>query len=241
VTATVQGAQERIELVARLFAENGMKRLFKGLLRLIVRHQDKPRVVRLRGKWVQVDPRYWDADLDVQVNVALGRGTDQDKMQFLTAIAAKQEQIMQTAGPMNPLASVPEYRNTLAQITALAGFKDAARYFKEIDPQHLQQLAQQPPPPDPNMELVKIEAQKVQAQIQIDQAKLQQAAQEAQMKHEAEMEKMRLETMVKLAEMEAKYGTQKSVAELEAEVRRGTEIEKAALNSAAKMHGGLNG
>jgi len=45
--------------------------------------------VRLRGKWVNIDPRYWDADLDVQVNVALGRGTDQDKMQFLSLIAAE--------------------------------------------------------------------------------------------------------------------------------------------------------
>ena len=241
VTATVQGAQERIELVARLFAENGMKRLFRGLLKLIVRHQDKPRVVRMRGKWVEVDPRYWDADLDVQVNVALGRGTDQDKMQFLMLLAQKQEQIMQTAGPMNPLCSVFEYRNTLAQVCALAGFKDAQRYFKEIDPQQMQMMAQQPPPPDPNMELVKIEAQKAQAKIQHDQLKLQLDAQEIQMRHQSDMEKMRLETMVKVAEIEAKYGTQADVARLEAEIKRGIEIEKASIGAAARMHGNVTG
>lgn len=242
VTATVQGAQERIELVARLFAENGMKRLFRGLLKLIVRHQDKPRVVRLRGKWVQVDPRYWDADLDVQVNVALGRGTDQDKLQSLALIAGKQEQIMQAAGPMNPLVTIFEYRNTLAQMCALVGLKDANRFFKELDPQQIAAMAQQQgPPPDPNMELVKIEAQKAQAKIQHDMLKLQQDQQEIQLKHQAEMEKMRLDAMIAVAEIEAKYGTQADVARLEAEIKRGVEVEKASINAAAQMHGQMNG
>jgi hypothetical protein len=76
VDATVQGAQERTEMTARLFAENGIKRMMRGILRLVCRHQDQPRMVRLRGKWVEADPRSWDADMDVIIHVALGRGTD---------------------------------------------------------------------------------------------------------------------------------------------------------------------
>jgi hypothetical protein len=91
------------------------------------------------------------------------------------------------------------------------------------------------------MELVKIEAQKAQAKIQHDQLKLQLDAQEIQMRHQSDMEKMRLETMVKVAEIEAKYGTQADVARLEAEIKRGIEIEKASIGAAARMHGNVTG
>lgn len=242
VDATVQGAQERIELVARLFAEQGMKRLFKGLLKLIIRHQDQPRVVRLRGKWVSVDPRYWDADMDVRVNVALGRGTDQQRMQFLMLVAQKQEQIMQLLGPNNPLCTVAQYANTLAEITTLAGFKNTTKYFNQVDMQQvaaMQQAAAANPPPDPNMMLVQIEAQKVQAKAQVDAAKLQADAVEAQMQDQREREKMHLDAMVRVAEIEAKYGTQVNVAQIEAMIARDQELSKAQIEADATKHGHL--
>lgn len=234
VTATVQGAQERIELVARLFAEQGMKRLFKGLLRLVTRHQDQPRVVKLRGKWVSVDPRYWDVDMDVKVNVALGHGTDQDKMQFLMLVAQKQEQIMQTLGPNNPLVDVSQYRNTLAQITNLAGFKDASRYFKPVDMQQVEQMMQaasQNQPPDPQAMLVQIEAQKVQAKATMDQAQLQLDAQKMQMEDARERQNNQLDAMIKIAEIEAKYGTQVNIAQVEAIIKREQALEEARINA----------
>jgi len=230
VTATVQGAQERIELIARIFAENGMKRLFKGLLKLLIRHQDKPRMVRLRGKWVQIDPKYWDAEMDVQVNVALGHGTDTDKLQFLTMVASKQEQVMQTLGPQNPLVDVSQYRNTLAQICTLAGFKDASRYFKPVDMQQVEQMVQQQAqnqPPDPNMMLIQIEGQKVQAQAQLDAAKLQADIEDSIRQDQREREKMQMDMLVRVAEIEAKYGTQVNVAQIEATVRAETERNNA--------------
>ena len=242
VNATVQGAQERIELVARLFAENGMKRLFKGLLKLLIRHQDQARMVRLRGKWVQIDPKYWDADMDVQVNVALGHGTDNEKMQFLMMVAQKQEQIMQTLGPSNPLVDAGQYRNTLAQICTLAGFKDASRYFKPVDMQVVQQMMQQQQqnqPPDPNMMLVQIEQQKVQAKSQVDAAKLQADAQDSMRKNQLEQQKMHLDAMVRMADIEAKYGTQVNIAHVEAMIQRDQEMSKAQIGANADMHGQL--
>ena len=242
VTATVQGAQERIELVARLFAENGMKRLFKGLLKLIIRHQDQPRMVRLRGKWVQIDPKYWDADMDVQVNVALGHGTDNDKMQFLMMVAQKQEQVMQTLGPSNPLVDVSQYRNTLAQICTLAGFKDASRYFKPVDMQAVQammQQQQQNQPPDPNMMLVQIEQQKVQSKTQLDAAKLQLDAQDSMRKNQLDQQKMHLDAMVRMADIEGKYGTQTNIAHVEAMIARDQELAKAQIAADSVNHGQL--
>jgi hypothetical protein len=239
VTATVTGAQERIELVARLFAENGMKRLFKGLLKLVVRHQDQPRMLRLRGKWVEVDPRYWDADLDVQVNVGLGRGTDQDRMQFLMLVAQKQEQIIQLMGPANPLADVSQYRNTLAQICNLAGFKDASRYFKPVDPQALQQQMQQPPKPDPNEMLVQVEAAKVQASIQRDNQKLAADVQDSMRQDERERMKIHMDGMLRLADIEAKYGTQVNSAQLEALINRDQAVTQAQIDAETSRHNAM--
>ena len=62
------------ELMVRTAAE-GLRRFFRGILRLITRHQDIPRTVRLRDEWVQVDPRHWNADMDCAVNTGLGAGT----------------------------------------------------------------------------------------------------------------------------------------------------------------------
>jgi hypothetical protein len=124
VAATVSASQQRIELIARIFAESGMKRLFTGLLKLAVQNQRAERMVRLRGQFVPVDPRSWDANMDVIINIALGGGTEQEKVAVLTTVLAKQEQILQQAGMDNPLVSLAQYRNTLAQILALSGFKD---------------------------------------------------------------------------------------------------------------------
>jgi len=225
VTATVQGAQERIELIARIFAENGMKRLFRGLLKLICRHQDHARVLRLRGKWVNVDPRYWDADMDVSVNVAFGHGTDQDRMQFMMLLAQRQEQIMQLLGPSNPLVDISQYRNALAKITELAGIKDVSRYFKPVDPQQAQILAQQlnmSKPPDPNLALVAIEQQKAQvsqakaqADIAMNSEKLAIEREKAIMEDARERERIQAEAMLRAAEIQAKYGSQIDIARLE--------------------------
>ena len=225
VTATVQGAQERIELIARIFAENGMKRLFRGLLKMVCRHQDHARVLRLRGKWINVDPRYWDADMDVSVNVAFGHGTDQDRMQFMMMLAQRQEQIMQLLGPSNPLVDISQYRNALAKITELAGIKDVSRYFKPVDPQQAEMMAQQMSqnkPPDPNQAFVQIEQQKAQvaqakaqADIAMNSEKLALEREKAMMEDARERERIQTEAMLRVAEIQAKYGSEVDVARLE--------------------------
>lgn len=250
VTATVTGAQARTELVARIFAETGLKSLFRGLLKLIVRHQDKPRTIRLRDQWVTVDPRYWDADLDVKSNVALGRGTDQDRMMFLMQVLQKQELIISQMGMMNPVCGVPEYWNTLDQLCSLAGFKDTTRYFKQPNEQTMQMLAQQAQqqkPQDPNQQLVQIEAGKAQAKIQGDQIKLQQDAAAAQaedarqrekmaMDHRVAMEGIRKDLMLGIARLEAETKVKIDLGELDARVSLATaEITAATQRHAAEQ------
>jgi hypothetical protein len=132
VSATVSAAQAQIELIARIFAETGVKALFGGLLRLITRHQDRPRTVRLRGKWVEIDPKSWDAEMSVKINVAIGAGTADEKLGTLMAVKETQEGILQLLGPENPIVSMANYRHTLAKILELSGWKNADAFFKPV-------------------------------------------------------------------------------------------------------------
>src|SRR3954465_1173770 len=162
----VTGAQERIELVARTLAETGFRDLFKGLLQEITDNPIPERMIRLRDKWTKVTPDAYDATMDVMVNPAIGRGSDQDRLSMLMGIKATQETIITQYGADTPMVSPIEYRNTIVDIIDFAGMKNASRYFKAITPEQLQQ-ALQAKSQAPNHEMVyaQAEADKVRASI----------------------------------------------------------------------------
>ena len=177
VAAMMKSNSGKLELIARIFAETGVKSLFQGILHLLGKYQDKPKIVRMRGKFVQFDPRTWANEYDVSINVGLGSGDRDQKLAMLQMMLAKQEQIIQAYGPSNPLVSVGQYRNTLARFIEAAGYKDAKAFMNEITPEMDAQLSQpQPPTPDAQAEvaqlLAQVEREKTQAKAQIDAAKL---------------------------------------------------------------------
>jgi hypothetical protein len=143
VSAAVGAAQMQIEMIARLFANIGMARMFCGILKLIKTHQDKTRVVKMKGSWTEVDPRFWNAGMDATVNTALGRGTEQERLSALTLVAEKQEQVMQLVGPDNPLVNWEKYRNTLAEMVTLAGYPNADKFFLPVEQGQMVQQFQQ--------------------------------------------------------------------------------------------------
>lgn len=211
VNAQISASQDRIELIARTFAETGMRQLFSGLLRLITRHQDKPLLIRLRGQWVPMDVSQWDANMDCVVSVALGRGDDAQQMGFLTQLAQKQEQILQTMGLGNPLVKPSQYANTLSQIVRKAGFKNPESFFTPLGPEQdaaLAQMAQasQGQAKDPNQLLAEVELAKAQAETF---ARLQsQAIERAKLQLDADLKRDEMEANVilKAAEIAAKGG-----------------------------------
>ena len=111
VSAMMTAAAGKLELVARIFAETGLKSLMKGILHLVSKYQDKPRVLRLKGQYIQFDPRAWSNQYDVTINVGLGTGNRQEQLAMLQMIMQKQETILQGYGPANPLVSVWQYRD----------------------------------------------------------------------------------------------------------------------------------
>ena len=142
VAATLTKAQERISGIAFVFASGGMRQLFRGILKTITENQDRVRIIRLRNQYVPIDPRGWNADMDVIVNVGLGAGLVEDKMNLLAAVAAKQEQILSMLGP-SEFVSLSHYRHTLARMVELGGWRNADEFYGEITPDLEQQLVQQ--------------------------------------------------------------------------------------------------
>lgn len=189
VAASTAAAGGKLELVARIFAEGGVKSLFKGILQLLCKYQDKPTLMRMRGKYIPVDPREWSNQYDVDISVGLGTGSKAEQMTMLQMVLAKQEAILQQFGPANPLVSVGQYRSTLGRFIEAAGFTDSAEFFKEVTPEIEQQLAQpKQPQPDPTTQAL---IQQSQAQIQIAQQKAQADIQAAQQKAMAEIQLQR--------------------------------------------------
>lgn len=234
VNATISAAQCQIRMVARIFAEFGMKPLFRGILRTLKHHSMRPRMVRLLGHWVTVDPRDW-SDYDVSVDVALGRGSTTERLGALDRIAGKQEQVIATLGPDNPLCGVAEYRYTLAKMVELAGFKDASRFFKPILPSQNQAANAGAPKPGQNdataqalvqAETIKQESAQKQKAAELDldfkktQAELVAKAAQAKSDDDFRRDQLDAETALKVAELRAKYGAQIDLANITALMER---------------------
>jgi hypothetical protein len=215
VAATIGASQGRIELQARILAE-GMKKLFKGILYLMTTHQDKPRMVRLRNEWVEIDPRVWNSSMDVTVNIGLGNGDTNERIQALTMIAGKQEQIMQQFGLSNPVVTPAMYIRSIQKIIELSGFKDASSYIQTL-PADFQMPQADAPKPTPEEVLAQVQAQSIQADIQKKAAELELKREQMIRDDDYRRDQMAQDLMLKKYELELKYNTQISTAEIEAQ------------------------
>jgi hypothetical protein len=213
VNATISASQGRIELTARILAE-GMKKLFKGILFLTITHQDKARMVRLRNEWVQIDPRFWDATMDANINIALGNGDTNEKLQALMMIMSKQEQILQQLGPTNPLVTPQQFSNTLRKIVELSGFKDTTSYFQQIPADYVPPTP--PQKPSPEEVLAQVQAESIKADIQKKAAELELKRQQMLLDDDLARDKMAQDMYLKKYEIELKYKSQISTAEIDA-------------------------
>lgn len=138
VRIIAEAGSARIELVARAFAEQFLKPLMIGIHGLIRRHSGKAETYRLRGKWVEVDPRQWKTRHDMTVSVGLGTSDKQMQLQSQMMILAEQKQALQVG-----LATPANLYQSLSKLVELTGEKSAEKYFTDPSKQEPQQ------PPDP--------------------------------------------------------------------------------------------
>jgi len=154
-------ADMRLDLISRNFAE-GFTELFKLVLKLICQHQDKKAQVRLSNGWVDIDPREWRNQFDVSINVGIGLGNKDQKVNHLMALLAQQEKVF-PLGIANPQGI---YQSS-SELARLLGFKNGDKFFS--DP--AKNPPAPPPPPDPAQMQMQAEQQKTHMQMQASKEK----------------------------------------------------------------------
>ena len=198
VNATMTAAQSRVELIARCFAETGVKELMKNIYELVLKNQDHERVVMLRNKWVPVRPDMWRDQYDCTVSVGIGNGNRDQQLMHLSTM-------LQFAGDAmrGGLKIVNEQNmyNMGAALVKNMGFQNVDDFL--TDPSTV------PPQPNPQEQLEQAEIQLKQKELEIKAADIQVKVQKMQQ----EAKKDAVDAQLKMAELQ-----------LEAEQGRGVAI-----------------
>jgi hypothetical protein len=204
VEAVINGAQERVELVARVLCETGFRDLFTGLYNEICENPNPPRTLRINGKFVPFDTSTFDQSMSVEVNPNLGKGNDMVRMMALSGIKNDQQALVAQMGLGNPICGPIEMLNTMEDMLALANVKNVSRYFKTPNPMQLQQMLSAPKQPDPQamaaqamQDKVRGETAKAVGQQNIDRQRMQQENafkhQQLQAKTQIDLQKLDLQ------------------------------------------------
>jgi len=209
VAQIMNASQQRIELVARTFAETGVKELFKLVHYLVRTTLTKPDIIRLRNKWVEVDPREWKARKDLSISVGLGAGNKDQQLVHLTSILNMQKEAI-AVGLTNP----EKIYNALAKLTQNAGFKNPEEFW--VNPANTPEQEGQPNKPSEAEIMVQgqlqIEQQKAQAQLQQEQVRSQNDViiEREKIAAQAELERfkaqLKAETDLAIAQIKAQSG-----------------------------------
>lgn len=219
----------KIELIARNQAELGWSRVFKSLLKLVVKHQDKPETVRLRDKWVEMDPRHWNASMDATINVGLGTGSRDRDMSMLANVMQSQTMMidrMAGAGMMaEALDMLPKINRTLIKAAESAGIKNPEQYYPDFSDEVMQgikaKLEEKSGQPSPEQQQAQA---KMQADMQAKQMEGQMKAQQMQMDAELRREQMGAEMQLKREQMIAEIQLKREQMSAEIELKRQTAL-----------------
>lgn len=221
VAATISGRNRIVELLARNLAETGMVALFRLILRLAVRHQDQPRQLKIANQWVQMDPRAWNAEMGLRINIAVGQGTIEERRASLQWVEQKMADVLLRLGPGNPLTSLTQYRHCLAKIVDLSNIGSPEEYWLPVQDERAAATAvAQASQPDPQAQaaqaLAQVQVEQIKADISVKHAELQLKREEMLRKLALDERRIEVESQLKLAELEAKYKQAIEVAGIQA-------------------------
>lgn len=163
-------AESRIELIARIFAETGIKGMFRQIHELLQKHQDKAKVIKLRNKWVSIDPREWRTRMNMTSKVGLGTGDRQKLSMTMEGIMMQQEKLM-AGGGAGILVTQKNIYNAINDYAKYNGLNDAQAYFTDPDSPEAQQAIQAQQNQQPSNPLAEVEQIKGQFKIEADKMK----------------------------------------------------------------------
>lgn len=183
VTAALTNAQGRLELIARVFADTGVRNMFKSIYNLIQRYEDRKKVVRLNNTYFQIDPSSWREDLDVDIEVGIGYGDQDVRLQNISNFATLIEKVgQQTQGMIQP----GNVYNLVREIADEMGIKNVDKFISTPPTE--------PPPPSAQDQLQQAQAQAMVTQAQATQLEAQVKAKELEIKAaKLELERVEIE------------------------------------------------
>ena len=194
-------SQMRMELIARIFAETGIKDLGYKMFELICKYQQKEKILKIRGKFIPMRPFEWRDKVNVTVAVGLGTGSKEQQLILLTSILERQLQAINLQQNVyGPMVNLRNVYNTLKKLIENAGLGNVEPYFMDPDvgQSQMPQL-----PPKPPTEFEKVSLAQVQGQNEREVIKT-----NVEMKRiEAEMRAKLLDYEIKIKELELKYST----------------------------------
>jgi len=221
VATMSNAANGKLELIARIFAETGVKSLFQSIFRLLCKYQVNSRTIMINKKPMVFNPREWSEQYSISINVGLGTGSRAEQLATMQMILGKQEQIIQGYGLNNPLVNLKQYRDTLAKFIHMAGFKDASSFLQDITPEQAQQIAQADQPKvDPSVqaaqEFAKVERDKAELKAQTEMAKLELQKQQMELDNarkqlELQMQEFKIQADAQNASEKSRSDSMKSV------------------------------
>ena len=222
-------AQQRIEMIGRIFAEGGVKDVFSKILKCVVMHQQQERMVRIHNQWVPMDPRNWDTQYDVTIQVGLGYGNDEKRALALTNVINAQKELAGNMG-FGP-GSIVSRQNVYASLTDLTkeGGIDGAKYFTQPAPDG-SDMPQ--PQPDPNQTFME-------NQLKIEGEKLNVRREEIQAEQARKMQELEAELQMKGQELEMKMAEMNQRLAIERE-KIAANIEQTAAKIAADAEAGAS-
>ena len=192
-------ARSKIELLARVIAEIGLKPAFHHIHELMMKNGYKKKAMKLRGKWVEVSPSAWKSRSDSDVMIGIGKISRERRIMGFEAIAQKQDTLV-AAGAMGTLVMPFHIYEANRQWAKAMGF-EPSQFFQ--DPRQLP-----PPPPQAPSAQDKLMETQGQAMMLDGQSKM--------LRAQNEREKIALDA--KRLEMEAQYKQAEQF--MKAEVKR---------------------
>ena len=205
ISAATESSMQRIELIARIFAETGIKDLFRNIYSLIQRYENRQKMAYLNGKFVPIDVSRWKEKLNCTVNVGVGSGSQNSKMQTMSGIMNILQTVVQNGG-MGSLVTTQNLYNAISEFIAQSGYKNSDMFISNPQMMPPQQ------PPEPSLD-EKVAAQKAQVELQ----KLQLQAQELEIDTQLKAQELKLkqeEAAVDLALKQQELQIKKSQLEL---------------------------
>ncbi len=188
VNAVMTAAQSRVELIARNFAETGVKDLMRTIYELLLKNQDKQRTIMLRNQWIPVRPDSWKDKYDCTVSVALGNGSKDQQMAHLSQMLSFAGQSMQ--GGLGIVTEQNMYNLGAALVKAM-GFQNVSDFL--TDPSQAQ-----PKGPSPQEQMAQTELQIKKGELDVKVAETQIKQQKVQL----DAAKLQADTAMKAAEIQ---------------------------------------